>query len=69
MNRPRRVLCPVDLRQPSRAALAFAGVLAEEFQSVLDAVYVPEGHDSRTTRLFAPRVHAVEKSRVMVKPT
>lgn len=61
MNRPRRVLCPVDLRQPSRAALAFAAMLVDEFQLVLDAVYVPEGHDSRTTRLFAPRVHAVEK--------
>jgi nucleotide-binding universal stress UspA family protein len=36
-------------------------MLAEEFQSVLDAIYVPEGHDARTTRLFAPRVHAVEK--------
>ena len=61
MNRPRRVLCPIDLRQPSHAALDFAAMIAEEFESVLDAVYVPEGHAPRTTRLFAPRVHAVEK--------
>ncbi len=61
MNRLGRVLCPVDLRQPSHAALAFAGMLAEEFACALDAVYVSEGHDSRTTRLFAPRIHAVEK--------
>ena len=61
MNRLRRVLCPVDLRQPSHAALGFGAMLAEEFQSALDAIYVSEGHDVRTTRLFAPRVHAVEK--------
>ena len=61
MNRLRRVLCPVDLRQPSHAALEFGAMLAEEFQSVLDSIYVPEGLDSRTTRLFAPRVHDVEK--------
>jgi nucleotide-binding universal stress UspA family protein len=39
-------------------------MLAEQFESELDAIYVSEGHDSRTTRLFAPRVHAVEKSMV-----
>ena len=61
MNRIRRVLCPVDLREPWHAALGFAALLAEEFESVLDAVYVAEGDESRTTRLFAPRVHAVEK--------
>ncbi|HEX6766918.1 MAG TPA: universal stress protein [Polyangiaceae bacterium] len=61
MSRLRRVLCPVDLRQPWHAALGFAATLAEEFQSVLDTVYVAEGQDSRTTRLFAPRVSAVEK--------
>lgn len=62
MNRLRRVLCPVDLRQPSHGAITFAAVLAKEFESVLDAVYVAERHDSHMTRLFAPRLRDVEKS-------
>jgi nucleotide-binding universal stress UspA family protein len=62
MNRLPRVLCPVDLRHPSHGAVAFAALLAEKFESVLDAVYVAQGHDSHTTRLFAPRVHEAERS-------
>jgi nucleotide-binding universal stress UspA family protein len=61
MNPLERLLCPVDLREPSRAALACAAMFAEEFASVLDAVYVPEGYDPHSNRLFAPRTHAVQK--------
>jgi len=61
MNPLQRLLCPVDVRQPSHAALACAAMFAEEFASVLDAVYVPEGYEPSSNRLFAPRIHAVQK--------
>jgi nucleotide-binding universal stress UspA family protein len=61
MNPLERLLCPVDLREPSHAALACAAMFAAEFTSVLDAVYVPEGYDPHSNRLFAPRMHAVQK--------
>jgi nucleotide-binding universal stress UspA family protein len=62
MNRLKRVLCPIDVRQPSRGAISFAAALAEEFESVLDAVYVSERHDSHVARLFAPRMNEGEKA-------
>jgi nucleotide-binding universal stress UspA family protein len=57
----RRILCPVDIGRPSNAALGFATMLAGEFESVLDVMYAPEGHDPSANRWFAPRIHAVER--------
>jgi nucleotide-binding universal stress UspA family protein len=62
MTRLGHVLCPVDLRRPSHGALAFASMLAEEFGSILDAVYVAEGKEPRSTPPFVPSVHAAPKS-------
>lgn len=40
--RPNRILCPVDLSEPARTALEAAKVLAAEWRSILEVVYVFE---------------------------